>query len=99
MICHDRVLPKPPEICLALQEAVRVYTETKEGSGITFARKSQGNEMKSTQAYYMPAIVYHSASQLWAPVFITTVIIIIIITNIASCFPSHILSWLYFSCG
>lgn len=52
MICHYKVLPKLPEVCLTLQclplqVAARVYTETKEGFGITFAPKSQGNEIKS----------------------------------------------------
>lgn len=98
MSCHDRVLPKLPEVCLTLyclplQVAVGVYPETKEGSGISFAPKSRGNEMKSIQAYYIHAIVCHSASQLWALVSITTTstTIIIVITIITSCFGSHIL--------
>lgn len=106
MICCDTVLTKLLEVCLTLhclplQVAVAVYTETKEGSGITFVPKSRGNEMKSIQAYYMHTIVCHSASQLWALVFITatTTAIIILITIITSCFPSHILSWIYFSYG
>lgn len=59
-----------PDFALPSQVAVTVHTETKAGSGITFAPKSRGNEIeKSIQAYYTDAIVCHSVSQLWGSLF------------------------------